>query len=281
MIVILIGGLGNQRRRTTPSAAGSAPGAKGDRSGTTRSEGRSLNNATQPASSHRLSLLVKSAKTGEPLERVSVSCEIRGDGKPHEETLTTGKDGTAPIEWPQEITAHWVGLKVKKPGYVGLFLYWDERHHPISLPESFEARLEPGVPISGVVQDDGGKPIAQANVTAMATATEGEAPHYSYDLGTTKTDEQGRWRIDEAPANVSDMSLHVDHPDYRREPGAMGGGREWRTILSKASSVKGRVVDGSGKPVKGALVDTGGDRHRDYRTPATTDELGDVYPPRL
>ena len=71
------------------------------------------------------------------------------------------------------------------------------------------------------------------------------------------------------------MSLHVDHPDYLRRPGATGGGREWRTILSKASTVKGRVVDGSGKPVKGTLVDTGAMEHRDHRTPATTDERGE------
>ena len=164
-----------------------------------------------------------SAKTGEPLDGVSVSCEIRGEGEPRKETVTTGKEGTASIEWPPGITIRFLGLDVKKPGYVGLSLYWDDRNHAISLPESHEARLEPGVPISGVVQDEAGKPIAQASVTAMATATEGEAPHYGYELGTAKTDEQGRWHIDDAPANVSGVSLHVRHPDYLRRPGAIGG----------------------------------------------------------
>ncbi len=231
--------------------------------------------ATQPASRHRLSLRVLSAKTGEPLDGVSVSCEIRGEGEPRKETVTTGKEGTASIEWPAGITIRFLCLNVKKPGYVGQFLYWDNRNHAISLPESQEARLELGVPISGVVQDEAGKPIAQASVTAMATATEGEAPHYGYELGTAKTDEQGRWHIDDAPANVSGVSLHVRHPDYLRRPGASGGGREWRTILSKGATVKGRVVDGSGKPVKGAQVDTGGIEYRDERTPAATDELGE------
>ena len=39
--------------------------------------------------------------------------------------------------------------------------------------------------------------------------------------------------------------------------------------------MKGRVVDGSGKPVKGAQVDTGGMEYRDERTPVATNELGE------
>src|SRR5262249_2378747 len=72
---------------------------------------------------------------------------------------------------------------------------------------------------------------------------------------------------------VSGVSLHVHHPDYRRDPGATGGGREWRTILSKGGTVKGAGVDGSGKPVKGAQVHTGPDW--DQRKPVVTNELGE------
>ena len=233
------------------------------------------NDAKQPASSHRLSLRVLSAKTGEPLDGVSVSWELRGEGKPLEGTVTTGKEGTASIEWPPGVAIRFLGLNVKKPGYVGVFLSWDDRNHAISLPESQEARLELGVPIRGVVQDEAGKPIAQASVTPMAWPTRGEKTRYVYELGTAKTDEQGRWRIDDAPANVSSVSLRVRHPDYRPRPGQSGGGREWRTILSRAATVKGRVVDGSGKPVKGARVDTGGIEYRDERTPVATNELGE------
>ena len=48
------------------------------------------NDATKPASRHRLSLRMLSAKTGEPLDGVSVSWELRGEGKPREGTVTTG-----------------------------------------------------------------------------------------------------------------------------------------------------------------------------------------------
>jgi beta-lactamase regulating signal transducer with metallopeptidase domain/peroxiredoxin len=265
--VILIGGLGitvadqppaRKATEVEPGVANAAPDK----------------DATQPALRHRLSLRVLSAKTGEPLEAVSVSCEIRGEGEPRKETVTTGKEGTAAIEWPAGTIIRFLSLNVKKPGYVGLSLFWGDRNHAISVPESHEARLELGVSISGMVQDEAGKPIAQASVTAMATAIDGEFPHYAYELGTAKTDGKGRWQIDDAPANVSGVSLHVRHPDYLRGPGASAGGREWRTILSKAATVKGRVVDGTGKPVKGAQVETGGIEYRDERKPVATDELG-------
>ena len=222
-----------------------------------------------------------SAKTGEPLDGVSVSCEIRGEGEPRKETVTTGKEGTASIEWPPGIAIRFLGLNVKKPGYVGLFLYWDDRNHAISLPESQEARLELGVPISGVVQDEAGKPIAQASVTAMAWPTEGEEPHYGYELGTAKTDEQGRWHIDDAPANVSGVSLHVRHPDYRRRPGQSAGGREWRTILSKACHGEGP----RGRRIREAR-EGGSSRHRRHGISGREDARGDrrtrgVHPPRL
>ena len=103
---------------------------------------------------------------------------LTAEGKPREETVTTGKEGTAAIEWPPGITIRFLFLKLKKPGYVGLRLHWDDRNHAISLPESQEVRLELGVPIRGVVQDEAGKPIAQASVTAMAPETEGEGSRW-------------------------------------------------------------------------------------------------------
>ena len=60
-------------------------------------------------------------------------------------------------------------------------------------------RLELSAPISGVVQDEAGKPIAGADVTAMPDASEMEEHRYIYALGTTKTDAQGHWHIEPTP----------------------------------------------------------------------------------
>jgi RNA polymerase sigma factor (sigma-70 family) len=220
-----------------------------------------------------LALRVLSAKTGAPLEGVSVSFELQAEGKPRKETVKTGKDGATVIECPAGITIHSLRLDVKKPGYVAEMFYWGDRKHSVSLPESQEVRLELGEPISGVVQDEAGKPIAGVTVTAMSTASDMEEPRFIYDLGTTKTDEQGRWRIDDAPAGLSPVSLHISHPEYLHPPGSSPLAREQLTVLTQGATVNGRVVDGSGKPVKGAQVHI--EATWDQRRPVATDERGE------
>ena len=89
--IILIGGLGITVADQPPARKATEPNP-----GVANADPRK--DATPPAASHRLSLRVLSAKTGEPLEGVSVSCEIRGEGEPRKQTVTTGKEGTAAIE---------------------------------------------------------------------------------------------------------------------------------------------------------------------------------------
>ena len=150
--------------------------------------------ATKPASSHRLSLRVLSAKTGEPLDGVSVSWELRGEGEPREETVTTGKEGTASIEWPPGITIRFLGLNVKKPGYVGLFLVLGRPQscHLVAGVAGSAARTGRANPWRGAGR--GREADCAGQCDRDGPATEGEEPHYVYELGTTKTDEQGRWQ---------------------------------------------------------------------------------------
>jgi protocatechuate 3,4-dioxygenase beta subunit/thiol-disulfide isomerase/thioredoxin len=274
VLVTLIGGLGIARAEQGPARKATEPN---------RSVANSARDkdATNHASRHRHSLRVLSAKTDEPLDGVSVSWELRAEGEPRTrtETVTTGRRGTATIEWPAGITIRWLRLNVKKPRYVGMEFTWNDDSHAISLPQSREVRLEPGAPISGVVQDEAGKPIAGAEVTGWSDApheSQMEANSVFYALGTTKTDEQGHWHIDDAPAKAGGVSLQVDHPDYRWEGGRTGGGPEWRTILSKGTTVRGRILDASGKPVPGAKVDIGefDDVFWGQREPVVTDGRG-------
>jgi beta-lactamase regulating signal transducer with metallopeptidase domain len=265
VLVTLIGGFGIARAKqsTTPKDTQAKPIVPN----------ASPSEATKSAPIGPLALRVLSAKTGEPLEGVAVFYKLRAERKDLEDTVKTGKDGTTAIKWPAGITIHSLRLDVKKPGYVAMVFYWSDDRHAISLPESQEVRLEPGVPISGLVQDEAGKPIAGANVTAMSDASEMEEPRYSFELGTAKTDEQGRWRIDDAPANLSPVSVHISHPEYLRRPGSSSVAREQLTVLTQGATVKGRVVGGSGTPIKGAQVDAG--PAWEERKPVATDELGE------
>ena len=141
----------------------------------------------------------------------------------------------------------------------GAYIDWDDEKHPVSLPASKELRLEPGVPMGGLVKDEDGKPVAGASVTITAPVTEAEKANYVFNLGTTTTDDQGRWQIDEAPANLAVVTVYVKHSRYRHKPGEQAGGRESLVILTRGLTVKGRVVDSAGKPVKGAKAVLGYD----------------------
>ena len=102
--VILIGGFGITVADQPPARKDQPPARKATEAKPGVANAAPDKDATKPALRHRLSLRVLSAKTGEPLDGVSVSCEIRGEGEPREETVTTGKEGTAAIEWPAGIT---------------------------------------------------------------------------------------------------------------------------------------------------------------------------------
>jgi thiol-disulfide isomerase/thioredoxin/protocatechuate 3,4-dioxygenase beta subunit len=217
-----------------------------------------------------------SAKTGKPLDSVSVSYWLWAEGKDLKGTVTTSKEGTAKIEWAAGIAVHGLRLNVKRPTYVGMEFTWVGGGDAISLPESHEARLEPGVPISGVVEDEAGKPIAGVDVTGRSDPSDTQESSVAYALGTTKTDPQGRWHIDDGPANADGVTLEVHHPDYQSQARTTGFGRERRTVLSKGTTVRGRILDQSGTPVPGARVAIGETKNLLWRPqePATTDERG-------
>jgi peroxiredoxin len=104
--------------------------------------------------------------------------------------------------------------------------------------------------------------------------TESEKASFSFNLATTTTDDQGRWRIDEAPANLGPVHVFVEHPRYRKNPGARAGGRESLVVLEKGLVVKGRVIDSAGKPIKGAKVIGHNDR-LSQPPKGTTNDLGE------
>jgi peroxiredoxin/protocatechuate 3,4-dioxygenase beta subunit len=269
LLVVLIGRFGTTR--ATSAGALDSPGQEAEQGTRSADAGTA---PTAPAGAGRLTVRVLSASTGAPLEGVEIFYRGRFDGKSQKGTLTTGPDGQAVITWPGQAAVNALTLEVGKPKYVGQFLDWDDSKHAVSLPAVKELRLESGVPMTGRVQDDAGRPIAGATVTAMAPVTESEQSNFHFGLGTTTTDDQGRWRLDEVPENLSIVSLHVSHPAYRTRAGSSSGGRERLSILTQGPTVKGRVVDPAGNPVKGAKVDVGHDVWGSSREPVTTDERG-------
>jgi beta-lactamase regulating signal transducer with metallopeptidase domain len=211
-----------------------------------------------PKAAGKLTLRAVSAETNEPIEGVSIEYRARIDeGKFLEATIMTGEDGTTAIEWPATATVHMLWFTARAPKRVPIYIIWDDARHPINLPPQKELRFEPGTTIGGIVKDEAGQPIEGATVEVSAHPTESERNNSAFDLGSPKTDAQGRWRLDVAPKDLSALWAWARHPRYQESPAAMSRNFNSVTVLKKGLKVTGRVVDAAGRPVRGARASFG------------------------
>ena len=145
-------------------------------------------------------------------------------------------------------------LTPNRQGFVPANVYRDGRQHPIQIPPIREFALEPGTTIGGVVSDVKGHPIEGATVKITIPATESDLSSYGLPIGAPKTDAKGRWLVSEAPADLSLVSIQVEHPSYLPSSGKPAGLDSVTAVLKEGPTVSGRVVDAAGKPVSGAKV---------------------------
>src|SRR5262249_9917055 len=120
--------------------------------------------------------------------------------------------------------------------------------------------LEKGTPIGGVVQDDSGKPAADAKVSFIVPS--GFNPGASYGTWQeAKTDADGRWMIDDAPPDLTGMNLELEHPGYAKTtltadlpPPERLRDRSAVVVISNPIKLAGVVSDSAGNPIAGATL---------------------------
>ncbi len=225
-----------------------------------------------PAADGRLELRAVAAATVKPLEGASVSWRLAINRGKHQDTKsTTNGDGRAVLEWPRGATVSMLEVTVRKAGVVAYFINWNDKAHPLRLPAFKEVRLVTGIAIGGVVKDEAGAPVAGARVYVLAPPNETEGLNYGFTLAEATTDAAGRWRVDQAPANL--VGVHVQI----RATGFIGTGETPSrtlnavTLLKRGLTIKGRVLDARRRPIAGANV-RGGDEW--YFVKAKTDAAG-------
>ncbi len=245
-LLLVIGGFGFTRAE---QAARDQP-AKADAISEGKDATRTIDNKKTAG---RLALRAVSAETREPIEGVAIEYTARiDDGKFLEATVLTGEDGTAAIEWAPGSTVHKLWFTARSRSCVPIHIAWDGDRHPINLPPQKELRFEPGTAIGGIVQDEAGHPIEGATVHVHAPPTESEETNSVFTLGSSRTDAQGRWRLDVAPKDLSDVWANVEHPHHQGNGTPVSSKLDSVTILKKGLTVTGRVVDAAGRPVRGA-----------------------------
>lgn len=108
--------------------------------------------------------------------------------------------------------------------------------------------LLPGVTLAGTVRAPDGTPVAGARVVAMMAG---------FELPDTRTDAQGRYRIEALPEGELRL-LAMAHQHGRveaRRTGRCGETVEWHASLPGGSEFAARVLDADGRPVAGAVLE--------------------------
>lgn len=215
----------------------------------------------QPGPS-KILLSVRSARDNRPLV-AQVAASFWGDRR-QLETLDYQTDVNGTLEVPaNDPRLRSLVLWISAPGHVPVRASW--KHHefvePVLLHQSL---LQPGEVLTGVVQDEAGQPVADAQVQFTGPGmnlADRESIAYHRRLSLVTTDVRGRFRCDQLPmlrGNQSWMSYTVLHPGFVRARISLFGSASLTTnhvvVLERGSRVTGRVVGADDVPVPGAKV---------------------------
>ncbi len=140
-------------------------------------------------------------------------------------------------------------------------LLWN-RHEFVEPVLLHTCRLQRGQILQGFVQDEAGRPVAEAHIQFMGPGTdrgERESVEYHDRFSAVVTDTAGRFRSDQMPSLLGRfMSYTVSHPDFVRERRGLSSPAMLATnhlvVLRRGLFLKGRVVGLDGVPVAEAQV---------------------------
>jgi len=117
--------------------------------------------------------------------------------------------------------------------------------------------IELGIPyvLTGVVVDPAGRPVPGASVNYRCRRAAQEPPEGTF---ITETDVEGRFRVEDVPADTSYHWFVVRHPDYARcltyIPMEQNGVTETRLVLHEGGAVEGYVYDQQGKRIPDTTI---------------------------
>ena len=216
-------------------------------------------------------------KSGKAVPNVTVHYDITGT-KERTETKSD-ESGVIRIPLPKEEVTFLRVWGIKK-GYVMQRVQWRRSGDPLRLPASYEMKLGHASPIRGVLTDDKGKPVADAQIEVWHSGKVRRWDVYSDIPDNTnrsaKTNAQGEWSMNGFPDDLSQLSLKVTHPEFERRgmiDYRLATGLDYSSLRDGTSKlvllrgqtfeIRGAVVNAEGKPVPNCRVTLAEDRWRD------------------
>ncbi len=238
-----------------------------------------LVNVTRADEGRKFEFRVVDKAGGFPLAEVDLNIRINDK----EYSARTDIDGLHVIELPAE-TPGYFNINVRTTGYVPTKVTWRNSESKVIIPEQYIMHLEKGTSIGGIIQNEDGKPISGVRVNLLVPS-DGAIERCSIWDYEVFTDGQGKWQCNIMPAELEEVWIKLVHDDYISDPmygstpkPSMDKLRDMTGIMvmKKGLTVAGYVTNEAGKPLAGAEVAQGSDRHgSDY--PLTKTDASGYY----
>jgi hypothetical protein len=168
-----------------------------------------------------------------------------GDARPtyHNKTVTTDGQG------------QWNVAGVKTDALIDVSLTFTDRDYaqlqvygvPLAdvTAHSLVTVLKRGIDISGLVVNSTGAAIANATITSKRT-------HYDNIGQTVHSDGKGKFALQHLPADY--LALTIIAPNYAPQQIENPGAQPLKVVMKPGQTIRGRVVDPKGVPLKGVEV---------------------------
>lgn len=220
---------------------------------------RVLNAATQKL----LLLGLRSASDEKPIVGAKILLDCWGSagaGVVHSMDLQSNTNGICEIPVPA-VEFDTFRLWVSADGFVPEVLEW-KSYELEQMVTSYTTKLERGLKIEGVVQDDLGSPLPGATIRfggPGVNTTQRENVAFHKRLSGLVTDSGGRFTGNQMPSAAPlGMSIVVTHAEFAAQwlPVIIPEGLQtnWLIVLNRGASISGRVVSDAGAAVGGSRV---------------------------
>ncbi|MCU0720970.1 MAG: M56 family metallopeptidase [Pirellula sp.] len=153
-------------------------------------------------------------------------------------------------------------FSIKADGYGPYWAEWKQAE----IPAKFKAELDLGRTVGGIVVDEDGQPIADAEVNPSVEYKKRPGDSSQLGVGTfIKTDSKGHWSYAQLPRAYSSFSVEITHPQYKPRRAKLSPAMfellpnkipSETIVMEKGLTVTGKIVDTDGKPIQGALIRT-------------------------
>jgi hypothetical protein len=166
-----------------------------------------------------MDLIAIDAKTKKPISGLNI---VNG-GIPDTFKGTTRTDGHCDVPLPFQKIESWFAITLRGKGYASQRLAWGSQSAPEDIPDQVTVELEKAVPVSGIVVDDAGKPVAGAKVS-INFRQRFENPYERLDVGgsanivVVTAGRDGRWSYAGAPPTPDSIWIAVSDGRTTTQP---------------------------------------------------------------